>query len=877
VSTKPQTPRTVRIATAVFRGLILQMPGRYRARHGDDVVGLMVQLATDAYARSATRGVLGVFIAATLDLVARIPAEYKGGLSHTRGQDRPSAGARLRTTVDTLRRDLRYGGRSLRRHPFSSAAAIATLAIGIGVNAAVFSVADWVLFRPLPYPSPQEVVRVFTAGAAPITSPADLTYSEFLTCSRATTFRASAAWSTATRVMGGLGLEPIHVVIARVGGDLFATLGTYPEIGRGFTMDEANSGAPVVVVSHALWRSRFSGDPAFVGRTITIDGRQQTVIGVMPPGPSYPNADLWRPLTAGEREDDDRELTMIGRLRAGTSPERANVELAPLARGTTESPRTAWVEDLQRTAVHDVRPALRALLASAALILLMACANVAALLGARGTERAGEMAVRGALGATRGTLVRQLLTESLVLAVVGGSLGLLLGQWTLSVLVQRAPPGLPRLAEITLDGRVVAAGFCATLIVGLVVGLASSFRASRVNLRASLGGAAPSRASRRTEGRRVLVAAQISIAIVLTVGAGLLAQSLQHLVTIDHGFSPNRLLTVDLYLRGVSDVRQLFDQFVEAAEAVPGVRSAAAAGQPPTQIPGLRVPVRLEGLPSTAAIVSTLRPVTARYFETAGISLSAGRSFTARDRRTAPRVAIVNATFVRDVLRGRSAVGARLTTDLIEGPVTIVGVAADVTPSGQVDRPALYLPIDQIGIGGGVLLVRTDGNPRSVVPALTTRIRAIAPTLALDRIQAVADTLAAGRADARFTTELVSGFAGLALLLSAIGVYGLTADEAVARSRELAVRIALGATRGEALWTVMRPGAAALVAGAVVGFALSIGAGRWMTALLHGIQPSDPATLLVAPVLLAVVGLVAASLAAAKVLRTDPAESLRRE
>jgi hypothetical protein len=240
-------------------------------------------------------------------------------------------------------------------------------------------------------------------------------------------------------------------------------------------------------------------------------------------------------------------------------------------------------------------------------------------------------------------------------------------------------------------------------------------------------------------------------------------------------------------------------------------------------------------------------------------------------------VAIVNATFVRDVLRDRSAVGARLTADLIEGPLTIVGVVPDVTPSGQVDRPALYLPMDQIGIGGGVLLVRTDGDPRLVVPALTARIRAIAPTLALDRIQAVADTLAAGRAHARFTTELVSGFAGLALLLSAIGIYGLTAGEVVARSRELAVRIALGATRGEALWTVMRPGAAVLFAGGVVGFALSIGAGRWMTALLHGIQPSDPTTLLVAPVLLVIVGLVAASLAAAKVLRTDPAESLRRD
>ena len=783
--------------------------------------------------------------------------------------------------IDSLRRDVRDAWRSMRRRPLVSSAAIATLAIGIGLNAAVFTVADWVLLRPLPYPSPQELVRVFSAGVAPVTGPSAVTHLEFLAFSRANVFRASTALSTATRVVGGDAVEPAHVVVARIAGDFFGTFGVHPEAGRGIDRVEAASGAPVVVVSHALWTSRFASDPAIVGRTITIDGKPHTVIGVMPTGRGYPrDADLWRPLTASEREDDDRELVMIGRLTSGTSVEQASVPLATVATSASAGTRRAWVEDVQRTEVREVRAALTALLVSSALILLMACANVAALVGARGADRAGEMAVRGALGANRAQLLRQLLTESVLLAAAGGFAGLLIGRWTLDLVVALAPAALPRQAEIGLDGRVIGVGVIVTLAVGVLVGLAPAFRASRIDLRASLGAAGAGRAAGRTHGRRVLVAAQTAMALVLTIGALLLARSLQYLVTIDNGFDANRLLAIDLYLRGgiAGDERQLFRDLIANAEAIPGVRSAAVALPLPTRVAGLRATVRVEGGPyRNTPAAATLRLVTPRYFATVGLRLTSGRDFTALDTRTAPRVAIVNAAFIRDVLGGREALGARLTTDIVEGRFAVVGAVANVTPAGESDRPALYVSVDQIAVAGGSLLVRTDGDLQSVVPALRARLRAVAPALALDRITRVAETLEAGRAVTRFNTQLASAFAALALLLSAIGVYGLTAGEVAGRWPELAIRLALGASRREAAWAAIRPGAVALAVGVTIGIAAALGTGRTMTALLHGVDPADPPTFVAVPVLLVVVGLVAASLAAVRVLRADPAATLRRE
>ena len=860
-------PRAVAIAVAVFRQLTRVMPTDYRRRHRDEAVQLLRRLASESHLRRGLLGVLVVTASAVGDLFARLPMEYVVRID-------------LRRHLDGMTRDVRYAWRSVRRRPLSSATAIATLAVGIGLNAAVFAVVDWVMLRPLPYPSPHELVRVFTAGAAPVTGPADVTYSEFPMFSRAEVLRTSFAFSTATRVMSGQGLEPAHVVLARVAGDLAGTLAIYPEVGRAMDRQETAAGAPVVIVSHGLWRNRFGGDRAIVGRPITIDGRLHTVIGVMPEGRGYPHdADIWRPLTRDEQEDDDRENVMIARLVSGASVERASVELATLAGAASHSTRRAWAEDIHRTEVRDVRTALTAVFASSALVLLMACANVAALIAARGVDRAGEIALRGALGATRARLLRELLTESLMLAAAGGAAGWLLARWTLDLLLGLAPATIPRLGEIAVDGRVVTIGIAATCAVGVAVGVAPARRASRLDVRETLRHVASARSSRRTQGRRLLVALQTAMAVVLTIGAGLLARSLQYLTTMDHGFAADRVIAVDLYLRnGIGgDVRQLFHHLIDDAEQLSGVRSASVALRLPTEIAGFRVSVRRESGPADARASATLRPIMPRYFETAGIRLAEGRVFAPTDKQNVPGVAIVNAAFVRDVLRGERAIGLHVLTDVADAALSIVGVVADVSPAGESDRAAVYVPIDQVPIAGGSLLVRTVGEPRQVVPALTTRLRMVAPALARDRIHVLADDLQAGRALARFNTQLVSAFAGLALLLSAIGIYGLTAGEVAARWRELAVRLALGARHRDALWRAMRPGASSIVVGVIVGLGIALAAGRSMSALLHGIEPWDPVTLVSVPAILMGVGLLAMALAAARVLRADPAVTLRNE
>ena len=784
--------------------------------------------------------------------------------------------ARMFRGLDDVRRDAVYAVRMLRRYPIATAAAALSLAIGIGLNAAIFSVVDWVLLRPLPYPAAHELVRVFTAGTTPVTGPSPLIYGEFVRFSQAAAIRESAAFNSATRVMTGSGIDPAHVVVARLAGDLFATLGVSTAIGRSFSRDELAAGAPVVVLSYDVWQRRFAADPSIAGRVIAIDGAPHTVVGVLPSGRGYPtDADLWRPLTANEREDDDRELSMVARLRRDATIAGASAEVATLAQVSSSGSRTAWADAVQRTDVGHVSAALQVLFAAAMLTLIVACANVAALVAARGADREAEIAVRSALGATRARVLGQLITEGLVLTVAGGALGLLFGQWALTALVAMAPVTIPRLSEIALDLRIIGVGLAATMLTGLAVGLAPALRLARLT-NSSSGGWRRTTPSVRSG--RVLVVAQIAIAVVLTTGAGLLSRSLQHLVAIDHGFAPDQLVAVDLYLRGVfnGDARQLFHELMTESETVPGVASAAWALRLPTQIPGLRTTVNVIG-EAPLETPATLRLVSAGYFDTVGIPITAGRRFGSHDTQQAPRVAIVNAAFVRDLLGGRSPLDVRMTSSLIDDPIIVVGVAGDTTPAGEADRPALYVPLDQLSTASGYLIIRAQGDPRSIVPALTRRLRTVAPALAADRVSRVAESLEASRAVVRFSTQVAAMFAGLALLLSLIAVYGLTAGDVSARWRELAVRLALGASRGETLWTVIRPCAALLAAGSVLGIVGAASAGPALASLLRGVDPADAPTLIGAPLLLGAVGLIAALLAARRVLRADPATILRSE
>jgi predicted permease len=723
------------------------------------------------------------------------------------------------------------------------------------------------------------LIRVFSAGTAPLTNPSPVTYAEFLTFGNATALRAAAAWSTTTRVMSAPGMESVHVIVARVCGDLLGTLGVHLQLGRAFTAAEMSSGTPVLILAHDFWLRAFLGDPAVVGRIVKIDGAPHTVIGVMPAGHGYPaGAEVWRPLTSAEREDGDRELDMLARLRRNVSPVRASTELATLEGLVSAGQRTAWAEELQQASVANVKAALQALAAAAALILLIVCANVAALVSAGSADRADEIVIRGALGASRSRIIGQFVTETVILALGGGALGLLVGRWALHVLIGIAPGSVPRLAEISLDARIAAAGFAAALLTGLAVGLAPAIRLSRLATRSGPNHTSTSRVTRRSNGRRALVLVQVALGVVLTAGAGMLVQSLQHLVAIDNGFAADRLIAVNLDLgRGFSgDSDKLFQELIANARTVPGVTSAAVSIGLPTRVAGLRVTVQRPGEPGTARPM-TWRPVSPAYFETAGIPIVAGRPPADTDTRRAPRIAVVNRAFLRSLPIEGSGLGARITASFAKVPLTIVGVAGDVTPAGEADRPAVYVPIDQSPIGGGYLLVRTQGDPRAIMPVLTSRLRRVAPGIAMDRVQRLAESLEAGRAVIRFTTQLSAVFAGLALLLSAIGVYGLVAGEVSARWRELAVRLAVGATHGDTLWTVLRPCAAIVGGGAAIGVIGALSAAPALQSLLQGVPASDPYILAFAPALLGLAGMVAAVLAAARVLRADPAATLRNQ
>jgi predicted permease len=800
-----------------------------------------------------------------------------GGVDQTKEAHRD---ARSWRWLDDVRRDAVYAMRMLRRHPIAAATTTLSLAIGIGLNAAVFSVVDWVLLRPLPYPDAHELVHVFTARRAPVTGPSGVDYGEFAAFAAAPALRESAAFTNTTRVMSSVGIESVHVMVARVAGDLFATFGMVPEIGRAFTRDEMAAGARVVILGHQRWQRSFSADRQIVGRTVSIDGAPHTVIGVMPSDRGYPrDAEVWRPLTAAERASDDRELNMVGRLRSDVTMDRASMEIATLAQASSKGARTAWVDDVQRTDVGSVKAALEALFAAAILTLLIACANVAALVGARNADRAGEMAVRGALGATRSRLFAQLMIESLMLAMAGGVLGLLLGRWALEALVALAPVSVPRLTEISLDGRILGLGVAASLFAGVSVGLAPALRLSQVGRTSVLNRLGGHRLTPHPNARRALVLAQVAVAVVLTTGAVLFIRSLQHLVLLDHGFRPDRLIAVRLFPPRSfdGDAQRLFQDLAATSETVPGVEAVALSMRLPTQVGGLRPSV--SGFRERKFDARAVwRPVSATYFDTVGLPVIAGRRFAGTDTRQAPRVAIVNTAFARDVVGTPSPLDVQLTTSFTDGEaMSIVGVVGDVTPAGEPEQPAIYVPLEQSPIGEGHLLVRTQGDPRAVIPVLRSRLRERAPSLAFDRVGRVAEALEESRAVIRFVTQATTSFAGLSLLLSMIGVYGLTASDVSRRWRELAIRLALGASRRDALWTVIRPCVAVLSAGTALGIVGAVAVAPGLASLLQGVAAADVPTLTVVPILLGSIGLLAATVAARRVLRSDPAATLRSD
>ncbi|MGH9848797.1 MAG: ADOP family duplicated permease [Blastocatellia bacterium] len=796
--------------------------------------------------------------------------------------------------IADLWQDLRFGSRMLRKKPGFTFIAVLTLALGIGVNAAIFSVVDGVLLRPLRYQHADQLVRIWSADQKTGQRFLETSYQDFQQFKQqARAFAAMAAFSEAPRILRDDRQEPGSITVARISEGFFPVFSIAPQLGRDFLVEEYARGERTVLLSHRLWQQRYAAKPDILGQTISIDGEPHTVVGVMPEGYGYSGkADLWKPLTEKEKQDDDPELSLIALLEPRATLAQGEAEISTTAQRIAQSSpqnaqRTAWVQTMQAMVVREVRTPLLVLLGATALVLLIACTNIANLLLARGLAREQEIAIRTALGAGRGRIVRQLLAESILITTLGGAMGLLLGVWALKAIVLLSPENIPRLNEVALDGRVVAVMIAVTTLAGVILGLVPALQASQLDphnvLKGGSRGATGSRSKQRL--RQGLVIAEVALATVLMIGAGLLLKSFGRLVSFDHGFRAENVLVVPLTMRGQINPQfaSFYDQALEQVRALPRVESASLAMATPMDVQGLfRRPFQIEGQARPAGQeppLIGLRPISADYFKTVSIPLLSGRTFNEQDRAGAQVVAVVNQTFVKTYFPQSQAVGRRLQSEVLKGQsILIVGVVADVLPeAGVVSRPALYLPFSQFPIPGMSLLLRTAGNPLNLVPAIRERIRSLDPNVPLDKFYPLEQKVAEATISPRFTLALIGLFAALGVVLAAVGIYGVMSYAVAERAREIGIRMALGAQHLTVLRLILAQGLKLTLFGLGLGLSAALGLTRWLKNLLFGVTATDPLTFAAMAMLLLLVAGLACWMPARRATKVDPMIALRRE
>jgi len=801
--------------------------------------------------------------------------------------------------IDPMLQDLKYAMRGLVKRPAFAALIIATLALGIGANTAMFSIVNSVLFRPLPYERPAELVYMYGAfkqGSQAMVSPPDyLDYRD-----RNSVFSSLAARTVfGTAVITG-STEPERVASSIASANFFSTLGIKPYRGRVFLPEEEQGDHAVAILSFGLWQRRYAGDVRIIGSTIPIDGRPHTVIGIMPPVLDRTmDVQIWRPIPFRTNEMSVRRfhfLRLVGRLKPGVTIAQAQRHMDGIARDLAaqypenESWRLSLVP-YRDVVIGGVGPVLLVLLGAVGVVLLIACGNVASLLLARASARSGEMAVRTALGAGRSRLVRQLLTESLLLGVAAGVAGLVLGHYLL-VAVRAVGDGmLPRLAEVEIDGTVLAFTFGVSLLTSLVFGAAPALHAARTDLAAmmkSLGKSSAARSGVST--RDVLVVAQVALSVVLLVGAGLLVRSLWRLQDVKTGFDPSGLIAASVslpptkYTNRDAEVR-FWDQFFERVRAIPGVESVAATTLFPLRGGGDTY-FYIDGRPPATdadKMNATVSSVTEDYFTTMRIPLVAGRVFNSSDRAGAG-VMIVSDALARRLFPGTSALGKRLVVDFGKPFVgEIVGVVGDVRIYGQAnDAPeVMYFASRQPnagwGMGFGNLATRVRGDPEAVASQLRAAVRALDPDVPLSAIQSVESILYDSVAAPRFRTQLLVGFAAVALVLAVVGLYGMLAYSVTQRSREMGIRMALGARPTAVFRMIIRQGMALVVVGIVLGVAGAFAATRLLAAQLFAVKATDPMVFGSVAITLGVAGLAACIVPARRATKADPIAALRVE
>ncbi len=812
--------------------------------------------------------------------------------------------------METLWQDLRYGARMLGKSPVFTAIAVLTLALGIGANTAIFSVVNGVLLQPLPYEEPERLVMVWnelTKEGLPqlwFSEPELIDYRE-----RQQSFEGMAAFSGGGGNLTGRG-EPLRVTAANVSANFFPLLRVDALLGRTFTPEEDTPGNDrVIVLEHGFWQRRFGGDPAIIGETVSLSDNPYTVIGVMPSGFAFPDGtvDLWTPLAiaANPRKRGSHYLRVLARLKSGVTFEQASADMHNIAKQMEQDypdyyrPDRAWntyLIPLHESEVGEVRPALLVLLGAVGFVLLIACTNVANLMLARAAVREKEVAIRAALGAGRLRIVRQLLTESVLLALVGGAAGLLLAFWSLRVLVALGPENLPRLEEIGIDAGVLGFTLGIALLTGIVFGLVPALHASKPDLHDALkegGRSAAGAAHHRLRG--LLVVSEVALSLVLLIGAGLMIKSFYRLLQVDPGYRTENVLTFRLSLpsaRYAEDHQVLgfYRRLQEKVAALPDVRAAGAVSHLPLGGAYSSGSVFVEELPpnspnrSFGYFEADRRLATPGYFRAMGMNLLMGRLLEESDHAEAPLVTAVDESFARRAWPAEpNPIGKRVAVNQTPDgePLwrTVVGVVRHVKNYGlDVEgREQIYFPHAQFPISTMFVTVRTGGDPVVAQAAVRNQVAALDPSLPLFNVATMEERLAESVAQPRFNVLLLGIFAAVALVLAAVGIYGVMSYSVGQRTHEIGIRMALGAQPGDILRLVVGRGMVLALIGVAVGLAGSFALTRFLESLLFGVSATDPATFAGVALLLAAVALLACYLPTRRATRVDPLVALRYE
>ena len=809
--------------------------------------------------------------------------------------------------MQTLAQNLRYALRGLKKNPGFAAVAVLTLALGIGANTTMFSVINAVLLRPLPYHDPQNLVLLSEHWPQfPRLSLSYLNYKDWRDQSRS--FEAVGAVRNFVTTMTGIE-EAERIPAQNVTASLFSLLGVQAEVGRHFDAIEDKPGAPsVALISHRLWQRRFSSSQAVLGKSITLDNQTYSIIGVMPLGfevlQQAPDVILPFEPWASTLPDDRSwhpGILPIARLKRGVSLEQARSDIATIAaRLAKEYPEndsnvTSLVDRMQDQMVQNARPVLLILVAAVGAVLLIACVNVANILLVRATSRRREIAVRIALGARRSGIVSQLVTESILLAVLGGAVGLLLAWTALPVLLRVAGTSLPRSNGVSLDGYVLGVTAFIALLAGIIFGLVPAWQAGRVDLRETLGEASRGGSSRSVlHTRESLVVSEIALAMVLLAGAGLLLRSFERLSQVSPGFAADHLLLADI-VRSPSAYRDpnlrlgFFDRLFEQVSVLPGVRSVGGVSFLPVTGTGSAFHFNIQGRPPKSPqeyTISNYRVVSAGYFRALGVRLLAGRWLEDRDREQAPDVVLVNSSFAKTYFANQSPLGQHIqlgaTPDASIPWMEVVGIVGDVKQSlASESSTEMYVPYRQadrvLPVFAMSLVVRTMGDPLVQAGAIRAIARGLDPNQPITGIRTMEQNISQSVTEPRFRTILLAIFAGIALALAGVGIFGVMAYSVVQRTRELGVRISLGASRGLIFQLVLRRGLRLTLLGLVIGLAVTFALTRYLSSLLFNVPSYDPLTLVCVTAGLLVVSVIACYLPARRATLVDPIVALRQE